>query len=97
MQAVEILAVMVQDPTAEYYGLDLGKRVGVLTGTVYPLLRRLEDAGWLVSAEEEIDPAVAGRLHRRLYHSSDRGLGSTVFSPHCWVRPLSRTKANLDR
>jgi DNA-binding PadR family transcriptional regulator len=73
LQAVEILAVMLEEPTAEYYGLDLGKRVGVLTGTVYPLLRRLEDAGWLTSAEEDIDPTAAGRPRRRLYRLTGEG------------------------
>jgi PadR family transcriptional regulator, regulatory protein PadR len=73
LQAIEILAVMLEDPTADYYGLDLGKRVGVLTGTVYPLLRRLEDAGWLASAEEDIDPVAAGRPRRRLYRLTGEG------------------------
>ena len=73
LQAIEVLAVMLEDPTVDYYGLDLGKRVGVLTGTVYPLLRRLEDAGWLASAEEDIDPVAAGRPRRRLYRLTGEG------------------------
>ena len=64
---------MLEDPTGEHYGLDLGKRSGLLTGTVYPLLRRLEDAGWLASAEEDVDPVAAGRPRRRLYRLTGEG------------------------
>jgi PadR family transcriptional regulator, regulatory protein PadR len=73
LQAIEILAVMLEDPTADYYGLELGKRVGVMPGTVYPVLRRLEDAGWLASAEEDIDASAAGRPRRRLYRLTGEG------------------------
>ncbi len=64
---------MLQDPSAEYYGLDLSKQAGVLTGTVYPLLQRLETLGWLESAPEPIDPASAGRPQRRLYRFTTGG------------------------
>jgi DNA-binding PadR family transcriptional regulator len=73
LQAIEILAVMLEDPTAEYYGLELGKRAGLMTGTVYPVLRRLEDAGWLSSSDEDIDPVSAGRPRRRLYRLTGEG------------------------
>jgi len=73
LSAIKILAVMLEDPTADYYGLDLGRRVGVMTGTVYPLLKRLEDMGWLESYAEPVDPAAAGRPARRLYRLTGEG------------------------
>lgn len=73
IQAVRLLAVMLEDPAAEYYGFDLGRRIDVLSGTVYPLLRRLEAAGWLESRDEDVDPAEAGRPARRLYRLTDEG------------------------
>jgi DNA-binding PadR family transcriptional regulator len=48
-------------------------RIGVLSGTVYPLLRRLEDKGWLSSRWEDVDPAAAGRPRRRLYRLTGEG------------------------
>jgi DNA-binding PadR family transcriptional regulator len=39
----------------------------VLSGTVYPILMRLERAAWLESEWEEIDPRQAGRPRKRLY------------------------------
>jgi PadR family transcriptional regulator PadR len=71
--ALKILGLMLQDPGAEYYGLELGRRADVLTGTVYPLLRRWEDLGWLSSRIEDIDGALEGRPPRRLYRLSGEG------------------------
>ena len=74
LPAVKILGLMLQDETAEYYGLDLCQRAGLLTGTVYPLLQRLEDRQWLESRCEDIDPSHSGRPARRLYRLT--GLGA---------------------
>ncbi len=71
--AIKVLGLMLQDPTADYYGLDLSQRAGLLTGTVYPLLQRLEERGWMESHREDVDPGAAGRPARRLYRLT--GLG----------------------
>ncbi|WP_326718088.1 MULTISPECIES: helix-turn-helix transcriptional regulator [unclassified Streptomyces] len=42
----------VVDPASEIYGLELAQETGYGAGTVYPILRRLEGAGWLLSREE---------------------------------------------
>jgi PadR family transcriptional regulator, regulatory protein PadR len=43
------------------------------SGTLYPLLQRLENAGWLKSEWEEVDPSEAGRPRRRLYKLTGHG------------------------
>ena len=73
VQAVELLAVLLEDPAAEHYGLDLCKRLGLLSGTVYPLLRRFEENGWATSRMEDVDPVAAGRPPRRLYRLTGDG------------------------
>jgi DNA-binding PadR family transcriptional regulator len=73
VQALELLAVLLENPAEEHYGLDLGKRAGLLTGTVYPLLRRFEHAGWLESHLEDVDPSAAGRPPRVLYRLTGEG------------------------
>ena len=45
----------------------------MLSGTLYPILARLESAKWLESRWEELDPSMAGRPRKRLYHIT--GLG----------------------
>lgn len=76
VHAVELLAAMLDDPTAEHYGLDLCKRLDLLSGTVYPLLRRFEENGWLTSRMEDVDASAVGRPPRRLYRLT--GLGETT-------------------
>lgn len=53
--------------------MKLGAELDLKSGTVYPLLARLEKAGWLESRWEEIDPAEAGRPRRRLYRLTGEG------------------------
>lgn len=71
--ALRVLGLMLEDPAADHYGLDLSRRAGVLTGTIYPLLRRLEERGWLESSTEPIDAALEGRPARRLYRLTGAG------------------------
>jgi len=70
---LKVLRAMLDDPTGDHYGLDLAKRAGTKIGSVYPILLRLEHAGWLTSHSEEIDPVDAGRPRRRLYRLTNLG------------------------
>lgn len=70
---VSVLRVMLENPTRERYGLEICAAAGLPTGTVHPILARLEGAGWLESAWEQADPKAAGRPRRRYYHLSQHG------------------------
>ena len=65
--ALRVLHLMVSDPGEAFYGLDLMDRCRLSSGTLYPLLRRLALAGWLLADNERIDPAVEGRPARTYY------------------------------
>ena len=71
---LRILRVLLEHPNDELAGADIGKVTGILSGTMYPVLARLEQAGWLASRWETLDPTEAGRPRRRLYHLT--GVGS---------------------
>jgi DNA-binding PadR family transcriptional regulator len=73
LQLLAVLNVLLEAPQAEWYGLDVAARAQLKTGTVYPLLARLERFGWLSSEEEGINPAEAGRPRRRLYRLTGAG------------------------
>lgn len=75
-QTLAVVAIFLSDPTAERHGFDLVERTGLKSGTLYPLLARLEGAGWLCSRWEEVDPASAGRPRRRLYALTAEGADS---------------------
>jgi PadR family transcriptional regulator PadR len=73
-QTRQVLAAMVRAPGAEHYGLELAKEAGLKSGTIYPILARLEAAGWISGYWEDIDPHVEGRRPRRYYRLTARGI-----------------------
>lgn len=73
LQMLLVLQAFLEDPLARKSGADLYNRLKVSSGTLYPMLVRLEKAGWLTSEWENIDPAKAARPRRRYYRLT--GLG----------------------
>jgi PadR family transcriptional regulator, regulatory protein PadR len=51
----------------ELAGADLAKATKLQSGTLYPILMRLEEAGWLESRWEETSASELRRPRRRLY------------------------------
>src|SRR5690348_16610770 len=62
-----VLEVLLADPARELYGVEIGEQAGLRSGTVHPILARLEGVGWLQSRWEDIDPRTEGRPPRRYY------------------------------
>jgi DNA-binding PadR family transcriptional regulator len=67
-----LLTTMLEQPRAWYYGYELSKATGLTSGTLYPLLMRLNDRGLLESRWQE--PQRAGRPARHAYRLSGCGL-----------------------
>jgi PadR family transcriptional regulator, regulatory protein PadR len=82
LQTLRVLEVFLEDPTEQLSGADVNQRCGIASGTLYPVLLRLESAGWFVSQWESLDPSSAGRPRRRLYRLTSSGLrrASEVFA-----------------
>jgi DNA-binding PadR family transcriptional regulator len=57
----------------ELYGADIGRAAGLPSGTVHPILARLEGLGWATSRWEDVDPRVEGRPPRRYYRLTTDG------------------------
>jgi PadR family transcriptional regulator, regulatory protein PadR len=89
-QTLRVLEAFLENPGDELSGADVHKRSGVASGTLYPILLRLESAGWFVSRWESIDPAVAGRPRRRFYRLTPSGLeyATEVFASFTFRRGL---------
>ncbi|MGH3898915.1 MAG: PadR family transcriptional regulator [Pseudonocardiaceae bacterium] len=68
-----VLRAMLAEPTQEIYGLQIGQAAELPSGTIHPILARLEGCGWLESRWEDIDPAKEGRPRRRYYRLSAEG------------------------
>lgn len=71
--ALRVLALFLAAPDEACYGLEIAKAAGLRSSSLYPLLARLEDVGWLVSEWESQDPRIAGRPARRLYRMTELG------------------------
>jgi PadR family transcriptional regulator, regulatory protein PadR len=69
-----VLAALLGDPERELYGIEIGEAAELRSGTVHPILARLEGVGWLTSRWEEIDPQVEGRPPRRYYRLTADGV-----------------------
>src|SRR3954466_12475357 len=68
-----VLEALLTDPDRELYGIELGELAGLRSGTVHPILARLEGVGWLRSRWEDIDPRTEGRPARRYYRLTAEG------------------------
>jgi PadR family transcriptional regulator, regulatory protein PadR len=73
MNVAKVLRVVAEDPTARFYGQEIGRATGLSGGSLYPVLLRLEHAGVLDSDWEQVDPSEAGRPRRRLYWLTSDG------------------------
>ena len=69
-----VLRALLADPTEELYGSEIGDAAGLMSGTVHPILARLESAGWVESRWEDVDPQAAGRPARRYYRITGEGV-----------------------
>jgi len=68
-----VLSELLLDPSNELYGLEIGNAAGLASGTVHPILARLEAIGWVESRWEEVDPHTASRPARRYYRLTETG------------------------
>jgi PadR family transcriptional regulator, regulatory protein PadR len=79
-QGLKVLGVFMQDVAQQRSGADIAHQTGLLSGSLYPLLIRYEQAGWLTSHWETDEPSVLGRPRRRLYQIT--GAGQSVYQSH---------------
>ena len=73
MPTAAVLRRMLQNPTADHYGFALAQATSFPSGTIYPILARLETAGWLASFWEQGRPAELQRPRRRMYRLTGAG------------------------
>jgi len=74
LQTLKVLEAFLDNPGESLSGADVQKKANLASGTLYPILIRLESAGWFVSRWESVDPAEVGRPRRRLYRLTASGL-----------------------
>jgi PadR family transcriptional regulator PadR len=74
LQTQLVLRAMLTDPAGEHYGLQLRDETGLPSGTIYPILARLERCGWVASNwEDPVQHIAEGRPRRRYYQLTGEG------------------------
>jgi DNA-binding PadR family transcriptional regulator len=68
-----VLRALLAEPTREMYGLQICTEAGLPSGTIHPILARLEGLGWVESQWEDIDSHAEGRPRRRYYKMTQDG------------------------
>lgn len=78
-QTRRVLATLLRQPQAWRHGYDLSAETGLKSGTLYPLLMRLKDAGLLESEwQQALDP---GRPPRHAYRLTGAGVALAASQP----------------
>ena len=81
LQVRLVLQALADHPDQQRYGLEIVQATGLMPGTIYPILARLERAGWLRSEWEVLDEQEAGRPRRRYYGLTAEGATAAATAP----------------
>jgi PadR family transcriptional regulator, regulatory protein PadR len=71
-QTLAVLLALAEEPSAWRYGYELCRQLDIKAGSMYPILMRLSDRGWLETTWESDAPP--GRPPRHLYRLTGEGL-----------------------
>jgi len=92
-QTIAVVLALGHRSTTWRYGYELGKRLDLKAGSLYPILQRLADRGML-EAEWEQEPPL-GRPPRHLYRLTASGLALCV-ELTARPRPQRRVRSSRD-
>jgi DNA-binding PadR family transcriptional regulator len=94
LQVQLVLVEMLNEPSKQRYGLDLCDTTGLPSGTIYPILARLERIGWVESDWEDPETHIAeGRPRRRYYLLTREGAECAAEA----LREIQRSRKNAAR
>jgi len=70
-QTLRVLALLLEAPRDWHYGYGVSQHTGLTSGTLYPILARLTEQGWL--ERRWADSQIAGRPPRHTYRLTSIG------------------------
>ena len=91
-QTLALLDALMEQPRKWHHGYELSKATGLKSGTLYPILMRLSDLGFLDSRWKDAEPG--GRPPRHVYRLTASGLAlareqmQVVANSKSGVRPI---------
>lgn len=95
----QVLRAFLEEPAADRYGYDLMKIAKLPSGTLYPLLSRLEDKGLVTATWEAARQDGSGRPPRRFYRLTGEGLrvARMELAQHSLGSPATTTRRPASR
>ena len=75
-QTLRVFAALLASPSDWRYGYDLSRETGLKSGTLYPILARLTERGWLESCWEHAEENGKPRHMYRLTAEGRRAAGA---------------------
>ena len=73
IQTSQVLQALLDAPDGETYGFELVKVTGLASGSLYPILRRLEEEQLVTVREDLIDPNAKRPRYRIFYRLNAHG------------------------
>jgi PadR family transcriptional regulator, regulatory protein PadR len=93
LQTQLVLRAMLAEPASERYGLQLCAETGLPSGTIYPIVARLEQLRWVDSRWEDPGEHIAeGRPRRRYYRLTADGAALARAALACVDRARRRPR-----
>jgi PadR family transcriptional regulator, regulatory protein PadR len=92
-QTLAVLSALAEKPTEWHYGYALSRETQLMSGTLYPILMRLEQRGWLETMWETPQPGEgkrAGHLPRHMYRLTANGRAAAL---EALIAARSKTKS----
>jgi DNA-binding PadR family transcriptional regulator len=79
LQTRMVLAALLDEPGADFYGLQLAQQLDLPSGTIYQVLARFEEWGWLETHWEDPEiPRAEGRPARRYFRFASGGMTAAI-------------------
>jgi len=94
---LNVLSAFVEAQPRPLAGADFVNRMRIFSGTLYPILYRLEKVGWIKGTWETDDPKKLGRPRRKYYHLTALGerLAVSALSEHMAATQGVRTRPSF--
>lgn len=74
IHVLRVLQALYQRLDTPFYGLELQRSLDISNGALYPILDKLERAGYVTSQTEDIDESAEGRRRRRYFRLTASGI-----------------------
>jgi PadR family transcriptional regulator PadR len=92
-QTLALLGALAAKPSQWHYGYALSRETELMSGTLYPILMRLEERGWLETQWETPEALAEGRGGRPPRHMYRLTAGGRAWATEALNAARSKTKS----